>query len=138
MRATLAVSVQSRVCQHWLTRDWASSGALLVSSGQLPKLLSSEDILAHPCGEYVLDQLQRGVSPDHLADVLLQEHLVVADSLRLRLYRFCEDRGDYWTVEHLELNHWEYLIADAAGGRRAGWCHACSPRKNAWHPFSLL
>ena len=31
MRATLAVSVPTRVCQHWLTRDWASSGVLLVS-----------------------------------------------------------------------------------------------------------
>ena len=30
MRATLAVSVPTRVCQHWLTRHWASSGALLV------------------------------------------------------------------------------------------------------------
>ena len=25
-----AVSVPTRVCQHWLTRDWASSGELLV------------------------------------------------------------------------------------------------------------
>ena len=27
---TPAVSVPTRVCQHWLTRDWASSGELLV------------------------------------------------------------------------------------------------------------
>ena len=27
---TAAVSVPTRVCQHWLTRDWASSGELLV------------------------------------------------------------------------------------------------------------
>ena len=30
MRATFEVSVPSRVCQAWLTRDWASSGKLLV------------------------------------------------------------------------------------------------------------
>ena len=76
----------------------------------LTKRMSPEDILAHPCGEYVLDQLQRGVSPDKVVDVLLQEYLVVVDSMRLRAYRrLCEQSGDYWTLEHLELHHWEYL-----------------------------
>ena len=93
----------------------------------LTKLMSPEDILAHPCGEYVLDQLQRGVSPDKVVDVLLQEYLVVVDSMRLRAYRrLREQLGDYWTLEHLELHHWEYLYqqmpveADGgAGGMRA-------------------
>ena len=31
MLTTVGVSVPPRVCQAWLTRDWASSGALLVS-----------------------------------------------------------------------------------------------------------
>ena len=87
----------------------------------LTKLMSPEDILAHPCGEYVLDQLQRGVSPDKVADVLLQEYLVVVDSMRLRAYRrLCEQSGDYWTLEHLELQQWEYLYqqmpVEADGG----------------------
>ena len=94
----------------------------------LTKLMSPEDILAHSCGEYVLDQLQRGVSPDKVADVLLQEYLVVVDSMRLRAYRrLREQLGDYWTLEHLELHHWEYLYqqmpVEADGGAGAMRSH---------------
>ena len=72
--------------------------------------MSNEDVLAHPCGEYVLDQLQRGVSPDDLLQVLLQEYLVQTDRFRLLAYRrFPEQSGDDWILEHLELHHWEYL-----------------------------
>ena len=79
--------------------------------GQLPLVFrSSEEILAHPCGAYVLDQLQRGVSPEVVLQVLLQEYLVKTDRFRLLAYRrFCEQHGDYWTLEHLELRYWEYL-----------------------------
>ena len=71
---------------------------------------SSEEIYAHPCGEYVLDQLQRGVSPEDLLQVLVQEYLVQTDRFRLLAYRrFRESFGDYWTLEHLELRYWEYL-----------------------------
>ena len=79
--------------------------------GQRPLVFrSSEEILAHPCGEYVLDQLQRGVSPEVVLQVLLQEYLVRTDRFRLLAYRrFCEQHGDYWTLEHLELRYWEYL-----------------------------
>ena len=77
---------------------------------QLTRLVNNEDVLAHPCGEYVLDQLQRGVSPDDLLQVLLQEYLVKTTRSRLVAYRkFEESRGPYWTLEHLELHHWEYL-----------------------------
>lgn len=66
-------------------------------------------MFAHSCGEYVLDQLQRGVSPDDIVQVLLQEYLVKTHRFRLLAYRrFCEHRGDSWTLEHLERAHWEY------------------------------
>ena len=45
---------------------------------QLTNLGSNEDVLAHPCHEYVLDQLQCGVSPDTLVEVLLQEYLMIS------------------------------------------------------------
>ena len=77
---------------------------------QLTNLGSNEDVLAHPCHEYVLDQLQCGVSPDTLVEVLLQEYLVKTKRSHLVAYRkFEESRGPYWTLEHLELHHWEYL-----------------------------
>ena len=80
--------------------------------GQLPLVFrSSEEILAHPCGAYVLDQLQCGVSPEGVLQVLLQEYLVKTDRFRLLAYRrFCERTlTPCWTLEHLELRHWEYL-----------------------------
>ena len=77
---------------------------------QLTKFGSNEDVLAHTCGEYVLNQPQRGVSPDKLVQVLLQEYLVETTRVRLLAYRrFREQSGDDWTMEHLELRHWEYL-----------------------------
>ena len=69
---------------------------------QLTRFVSNEDLLAHPCGEYVLDQLQRGVSPDDILRVLFQEYLVRADRFRLLAYRrFCEACDAYRTLEHL-------------------------------------
>ena len=77
---------------------------------QLTNLGSNEDVLAHPCHEYVLDQLQCGVSPDALVQVLRQEYLVKTTRSRLVAYRkFEESRGPYWTLELLELQHWEKL-----------------------------
>ena len=90
---------------------------------QLAVFRSSEEIYAHPCGEYVLDQLQRGVSPEDLLQVLRREYLVQTDRLRLLAYRrFCEQRGDYWTLEHLELRYWEYLYQQMplTADKRAG------------------
>ena len=63
---------------------------------QLAVFRSSEEIYAHPCGEYVLDQLQRGVSPEDLLRVLFQEYLVQTDRFKLLAYRrFREQLGDY-------------------------------------------
>ena len=77
---------------------------------QLLVFRSSEEIYAHPCGAFVLEQLQRGVSPEDVLQVLLQEYLVQTDRFRLLAYRrFRESFGDYWTLEHLELRYWEYL-----------------------------
>ena len=76
----------------------------------LTQFVSNEDVLAHPCHEYVLDQLQRGVSPDEVVQVLFQEYLVETTRTRLLAYRrFVESSGPYWTLEHLKLHHWEYL-----------------------------
>ena len=100
---------------------------------QLTRFVSNEDVLAHPCGEYVLDQLQRGVSPEDLLQVLLQEYLVQTDRLRLLAYRrFCEQRGDYWTLEHLELRYWEYLYQQLplSAGKRAAALR-CNDKKLA-------
>ena len=46
------------------------------SAWALTRFVSNEDVLAHPCGEFVLDQLQKGVPPDDLVQVLLEEYLV--------------------------------------------------------------
>ena len=95
---------------------------------------SSEEIYAHPCGEYVLDQLQRGVSPEVVLQVLLQEYLVKTDRFRLLAYRrFCEQRGDYWTLEHLELRYWEYLYQQMplTADKRAGGLRRSSDKKLA-------
>ena len=75
---------------------------------QLTNHGNNEDVLAHPCHEYVLDQLQCGVSPDALVEALLQEYLVKTTRSQLVAYRkFEESRGPYWTLELLELQHWE-------------------------------
>ena len=49
--------------------------------------MSNEDVLAHPCGEYVLEQLQCGVSPEGIVKVLLREYLVETNRQRLPAYR---------------------------------------------------
>lgn len=80
------------------------------------------DVLAHPCGEYVFDQLQRGVPADRVCEVLLQEYLVQTTASMLHAYRrFREQLGDYWTVEHLELRHWRWLYAETSS--------YCQPRR---------
>ena len=78
---------------------------------QLQEFRSNEEILAHPCGSYVLDRLQCGVSPEAVLQVLRREYLVETSRLRLLAYRrFCERTlSPCWTVEDLELRFWEYL-----------------------------
>ena len=70
------------VQQRLLSRHgvWAHRGNLqqwLKAPGQqLPALENNQDIHAHPCGEYVLEQLQTGVRPADVVRALLEEYLV--------------------------------------------------------------
>ena len=70
----------------------------------------SSDILAHPCGQYVLNALQSGVPADEVRAVLFREYLVQTPAAKLQAYRrTCEQNAGYWTLEHLELHHWHFL-----------------------------
>ena len=83
------------------------------------------DVLAHPCGEYVFDQLQRGVPADRVCEVLLQEYLVQTTASMLHAYRrFREQQGEYWTVEHLELRHWKWLYEETSS-----YCRPARPER---------
>ena len=43
---------------------------------------------------------------------MLEQYLVISTPQRLLAYRrYREQRGDYWTVEHFERWHWEYLYS---------------------------
>ena len=93
---------------------------------QLTKFVSSEDIFAHPCGEYVLDQLQRGVSAEQVRKVLFEEYLVETTAAKLQAYRrVVEQSGEYWTVERLELRQWDFLYEQG------------QLYKNPWRPERL-
>ena len=85
----------------------------------LPRLENNEDIHAHPCGEYVLEQLQEGARPEAVVEGLLREYLVQTTKERVRAYRwYREQRGEYWTAERLELYHWEWLYQQVSPERR--------------------
>ena len=76
----------------------------------LPHLENDEDVLSHACGEYVLKELQRDITPLAVQASLLKEYLVSAFVQRIKPYRrYREQRGEYWTVELLERNHWQFL-----------------------------
>ena len=73
-----------------LTR-WLEAHKLLV-------FRNNEDVHTHECGEYVLQELQAGVSPEVVKDGLLKQYLVTSTTQRLVAYRrYREQRGDYWT-----------------------------------------
>ena len=61
---------------------WADRGNLQIwlkaADQQLPVLGNNEDIHAHPCGEYVLDRLQKSDLPVNVVSGLLRESLVKA------------------------------------------------------------
>jgi hypothetical protein len=81
----------------------------------LGRVENNEDIHAHPCGEYVLEQLQNGVSADVVAEQLLAQYLVRTTRQRVLAYRcYREQRGEYWTTEKLEELHWEFLYAQVS------------------------
>ena len=71
---------------------------------------NNEDIHSHPCGEYVLESLQHGATPEAVVEGLLKEYLVRTTTERVVAYRYYrEQRGKYWTAERLRRLHWEWL-----------------------------
>ena len=77
---------------------------------KLPVLDTYEGIRAHPAGDFVLEQLQTGVRPEQVVAALLEKYLVSATPQRVVAYRlYRERRGDYWTADHLERKHWDFL-----------------------------
>ena len=75
---------------------------------QLPHLCNNEDVHSHPCGDFVLQQLQEGVSPREVVGRLLEQYLVVTTVERLTAYRYYrEQKSEYWSTERLVHDHWE-------------------------------
>ena len=78
----------------------------------LPVLDNNEDIHSHACGEFVLQQLQEGVSREMVVSQLLQRYLVKATEQRVAAYRtYREQRSEYWTAEKLTRLHWQVLYS---------------------------
>ena len=82
-----------------------------VEDQKLPNLeMDNQEIHAHACGEYVLEQLQNGVAPDDVAQALLREYLVKTTGSRVAAYRrYREQCGEYWSTDKLERRCWEFL-----------------------------
>ena len=76
----------------------------------LPVLDNNGDIHSHACGEFVLQQLQQGVSREVVVSQLLQRYLVKATEQRVAAYRtYREHRSAYWNAEKLTRFHWQAL-----------------------------
>ena len=81
----------------------------------LQRLDDNTDIHSHACGEYVLEQLQSGVSATEVVKQLLLKYLVQATTQRVLAYRrYREANSDYWTEEQLARLHWETLYAEVS------------------------
>ena len=81
---------------------------------QLKRFEEPADIVAHPCGEYILNELQSGVPAEQVRKVLFEEYLIETTALKLQAYRRIVEQGDkYWTVEMLELREWDFLYEQA-------------------------
>ena len=81
----------------------------------MPVLDSNEDVHADPCGEYVLECLQRGVNCDEVAKDILDKFLVLSTGTRLLAYRrYREQQAGYWSVDALERLHWKLLYKEGA------------------------
>ncbi len=77
---------------------------------QLPHLENNQCIHSHACGEYALQELQRGRPAEEVREGLLQRYLVTTTVQRLHAYRnYREQMSEYWTQEKLERLHWERL-----------------------------
>ena len=86
-----------------------------ISAQTLPSRENNEDIHTHACGEYVLEQLQSGKTPEEVVEQLLAEYLVKTTKERVQAYRYYrEQRGSYWTTEKLQQHHWERLYAQVS------------------------
>lgn len=71
---------------------------------------NNEDIHTHACGEYVLAQLQNGIDVVEVVRLLREQYLVATTVQRVNAYRYYrEQRGEYWSTEHLEREHWQFL-----------------------------
>ena len=69
-------------------------------------LENNEDLHTHACGEYVLEQLQKGVDGQTVADEILSKYIVRTTRQRVQAYRhYREQVGSYWTYEKLEYKH---------------------------------
>ena len=101
-RAETGVYADRRHLVEWIK---APAQALAVLENNL-------DIHAHACGEYLLHELQTGVSAEVVAKDLLSKYLVRATMQRVVAYRhYREQLGEYWTAEHLERLHWDFLYS---------------------------
>ena len=89
---------------------------LKAPSQKLQQLETNECIHSHACGEYVLDELQRGVVATDVVDGLLRKYLVQTTVQRVAAYRkYREQSGAYWTVKALEPVHWRPLYDQVQG-----------------------
>ena len=101
--------------------EWPASLTRWLEAHKLPVFQNNEDVHTHECGEYVLQELQAGVSPGVVKENLRSKYLVSSTTQRLVAYRrYREQRGDYWTCEHLEQHHWEYLYSLVSSEQKLG------------------
>ena len=104
--------LQQRYLQeHGVFADRAALVRWLQAPAQkLQQLDTNECIHSHACGEYVLDELQRGAMATDVVDGLLRKYLVETTVQRVAAYRkYREQSGAYWTVKGLERVHWRPL-----------------------------
>ena len=84
---------------------------------QLEQLQNSIAHHSHACGEAALDLLQKGVEPADVVDRLRRDFLVETTVTKLQAYRrYREQASDYWTVEKLEQQAWEWLYSQVGRG----------------------
>ena len=97
--------------EHGVFADRAALVRWLKAPAQkLQQLDTNECIHSHACGEYVLDELQRGAMATDVVDGLLRKYLVETTVQRVAAYRrYREQSGAYWTVKGLERVHWRPL-----------------------------
>ena len=107
-----ATELQQRYLEeHGVFADRANLYTWLKAPAQkLLQLDTNESIHSNACGEYVLDELQRGAMPVDVVDGLLRKYLVQTTVQRVVAYRkYREQSGVYWTVKGLERVHWRAL-----------------------------